>query len=228
MSEASVTGLDLTILELIHRALRRDLARLAAALRAPTMDRRSAQALHAQWQRFARQLHGHHTAEDRLVWPVVERRANGAASDVLAAMVAEHATLDPLLDKVGAGFTRLAAAPGGAASVTLAADLAVDLDELARTLDAHLQHEERDAVPLLERYLTPADLDRVSATQRREAGLRGARQFLPWVLEGAPPADRARLMAEMPPPFRLLVRRWQRAHDREVARAFAGGGTSAR
>lgn len=210
------TGLDLTVLNLIHAALRRDLARLAEALRRPGFDRVRTRALHRQWQRFADQLHSHHTAEDRLVWPVLQGRADGAADHVLAAMRAEHATLDPLLDAISAKFTRLAAGSDGAVDGSLAADL----DELATTLDAHLRHEESAAIPLVQRYLTPADLDRVAATQRREAGLRGARQFLPWVLEAAPAADRARVLAEMPPPFRLLVHRWQRAHDREVERVF--------
>ena len=55
---------------------------------------------------FKRQLHLHHTGEDRHIWPRLgERLAHSeSAMSTLQAMEEEHARVDPLLDAVDAAF----------------------------------------------------------------------------------------------------------------------------
>lgn len=190
-----VTDDDLTVLRLIHAALRRDLARLTAAADHPVLDQQTLTALGQQSDAFARQLRDHHEAEDRLVWPLVRERAGAPAEAVLASMEAEHASIDPALADVETAL----AAPA-------ADELRAALAHLRHLLEAHLAHEEADAIPLVCRHLTGADLDHVAAVQRRQGGLRGARAFLPWILDQAPATDRDHVLRELPPLVRLLVR----------------------
>ncbi len=215
-AHAAATEPDLTMMLLIHKALRRDLARLATAFGSAEISRPQALALNQQWQLFARNLHEHHTVEDRLIWPKVEQRAGDEAGAVLAAMAAEHEVLDPMLADTSELVSSFVANPSSPMQSAVASSLARLID----TLEHHLGHEEHDAIPLIERHLTKADLDQVTATQRREGGIAGAQQFLPWVLEEAPPRDRAQVLDELPLPVRALVKRWQRAHERDVIAAF--------
>lgn len=204
---------DLTMLRLIHAALRRDIARLLTSVRTVPIGR----GVIDQWEQFARQLTGHHTAEDRLVWPVLAECAGNAAVDVIAAMNDEHGQIEPALVEVADGLRRHVATPSQGSREELTAGL----EGFAALLESHLCHEESAAISLVEQYLTAADIDRVSQQTRREAGIRGAKAFLPWVLEDAPAGDSAHVLAEMPPPFRLLVRHWGRHRARDVAAAFA-------
>jgi iron-sulfur cluster repair protein YtfE (RIC family) len=209
------TEQDLTMLRLIHAALRRDVSRLTAALSDPSADSRAA-ALHDQWREFSEQLHHHHTGEDEVVWPLLQQRAGDAADKVVAEMAAEHVELGPLLRVVDERFDAYTAAPSAATREPLAAALG----DVATAVEHHLSHEEQTAVPLLMSSLSSADVETIGKSQRKKAGLSGARRFLPWALEDGPPADVDTIMGEMPPPFRWLVRRWQRAHDLRVAAAY--------
>ena len=192
---------DLIVLHMIHSALRRDLALLAAAVARAELD---SAGLRRRWDAFARQLHDHHGAEDELVWPVLRRRAGTAADAVLEEMAAEHAALDPALTEAERA---IAAVESASVSTT---DPRLAVPNLQQLVETHLSHEEADALPLVRRYLTSEDLERVGAIQRRRAGLRGSIAFLAWILEDASPADRAHVLAGLPAPLRTVVRRQAR------------------
>ncbi len=203
-TETPISDDDLTVVRLIHAALRRDLARFAAALDGATLEAAGVAGLRCQWSVFASQLHDHHAAEDTLVWPALRQRAGTEADTVLAAMTAEHLAIDPALANVDQVFDTTGDRPADAN------DLRAAIARVRDLLEAHLTHEETEAIPLVRRHLTSADLDHVAAVQRRQAGLRGAKVFLPWILDDAAPADRDRVLGQLPPPLRRLVRRWQR------------------
>lgn len=77
---------------------------------------------------------------------------------------------------------------------------------MTATLDDHLKHEEDSALPLMQDVLTAADWAAFTGRIRRTQGLRGASVFVPWIIDGAPPADRARFLGALPPPARILNR----------------------
>jgi hypothetical protein len=195
---------DLTVMLAAHEALRRDLTGLAhaAAARATGAgagdpDRR--QAVRRGWAVFQRQLHLHHTAEDELVWPVLQERlaASDAARSVLAAMEAEHQQIDPLLAAVDQAMR----APGDGTSGGPGLGDAVDV--LTMALHGHLAHEERDALPLIGTALTAAEWRRVG----RRIGLhnlRRAPEMFAWMLDGAEPGPAAATVGQLPPPARVL------------------------
>jgi hypothetical protein len=81
------------------------------------------------------------------------------------------------------------------------------VDALASELHGHLRHEERDALPLLDRSLTPTQWQAFSNDQRRRLGFDGAAQLFPWLLQEASPQQVTAILAGLPPPLREHVLR---------------------
>jgi hemerythrin-like domain-containing protein len=148
---------DIAPMYLMHRAFRRDLEAFARVVpTVPVEDR-------ARWGRIARRfgffatvLHKHHHGEDVGLWPLLAER--GADPAVLDALAAEHGGIDPLLASAGADLRALAAGAGDAATHDR---LAATTARLRDGLAAHLAHEERDGMALVQRHLTQEDWDRL-------------------------------------------------------------------
>lgn len=153
---------DLTPMFLMHHAFRRDLANFAGAVRGtPVGDRATWQALDQRWQRFSTILHHHHSGEDRYIWPelldAVEKGGAPADRETLDAMEAEHGEIDPMLEACARGFATLAQRADEDARAALEADIT----QAREKLGAHLGHEERDALALVQRFLTVEDWARI-------------------------------------------------------------------
>jgi hypothetical protein len=193
---------DFTFMYAGHDAFNRDLRRLSTAIRA---GRAGDPAVRTGWETFKHQLHIHHTVEDEALWPPLRARVRRPAEvELLDAMEAEHALIDPLLSQVDAAL-----AAGDAAGP------ADDADELASTLEAHMEHEETEALPLVETYLGAEGWQAFGAAIRKRQGLKGAAEFLPWLLDDASAELTRRVLGELPMPARLLYRaRWQPAYTR--------------
>lgn len=188
---------DFTFMYAAHDAFRRDLRRLASAAAAGQAED---PAVRAGWKTFRHQMHIHHTAEDRWLWPAVRAKATtpGEAS-VLDAMEAEHLRIDPLLVRVDAAL---------AASGT--AGLAEAASALAAALTAHMDHEEEYALPVVAARIGARGWAGFGQTAGKSEGLQGAAEMFPWMLDGAPAAISQRLLAMLPLPARLLYRaRWR-------------------
>ncbi|MGY1608183.1 MULTISPECIES: hemerythrin domain-containing protein [unclassified Geodermatophilus] len=204
---------DVAAMYVMHRAFRRDLDAFAAVV--PTVgvgDRARWRALARRFGLFARFLHKHHAGEDAHLWPLLRER--GADPVVLDRLEAEHAGIDPLLASCAAGLADLAAGRGGADTrQRLAATLARTCDALG----AHLAHEERDGMALVQQHLTPEDWARQDAAFAREYGPRDTVAALGWVVSAIPPEAAARILGGQPVLSalgRLLGRRAARADAR--------------
>lgn len=189
-------GVDFTMMYVAHDAFNRDLSRLLIAIH----DDGPSPAAEHTWRVFAQQLHTHHTAEDRALWPPLRNALKHTAElTVLDAMEQEHAELDPRIVAVQTAF-----ADGEIPS------LIGELADLAEGLAAHMRHEENTALPLLDRTLGQEGWAAFVAHIRREnGGLRGGASYLPWVLDGASDELTAAVLTTLPPPARWLYRhRW--------------------
>ncbi|MBM7517039.1 hemerythrin domain-containing protein [Nocardioides nitrophenolicus] len=217
---------DLSGMYLMHHAFRRDLRDLlAAAERTPLEDRTAWGEIGLRWERFAHHLHEHHAVEDRVLWPLLLERVSAAADAegraVLSAMEAEHALIDPLLDRCADLVGRLVAGPDEAALAELPGVLA----ETRQVLDDHLGHEERDAVVLVQRHVGGgewADLERREFRGRPSLG--ELRFQLPWMVHEVPDEVVTGLVRAAGPGFALILRvsrgrflRHQRAAFKYVA-----------
>nr|BFE55491.1 hypothetical protein GCM10020063_000170 [Dactylosporangium thailandense] len=212
---------------LMHHAFRRDLALFTAAAAAtPAGDQACWKRLQRRWALFAGVLHKHHHGEDAGLWPLLlERTAGGEDAAVLHAMAAEHEHIDPLLRACGAGFSGLAAGTAGAADTREA--LAGHVTELRDRLLAHLAHEERDAMALVQAYLTQHDWERLDKEHfTPDYRPREVPAALAWVMYGLPPHAVRRIPGG--PVLRavggLLVRRFARAERRTFRYAAPAAG----
>lgn len=184
---------DFTFMYAAHDAFHRDLRRLVAAVDA---GHSADPAVRAGWTTFKNQLHLHHSAEDRWLWPEVRAKVTRAdENSVLDAMEAEHLHLEPLLSQVDAALV-----------ASDLAGLAEGASVLATALTAHMEHEEQYALPLVESHLGAQGWAAFGKTAGKSTGLKGAAELFPWMLDGAPPATSKRLLNMLPPPARLLYR----------------------
>jgi hypothetical protein len=179
--------LDLSAMFVMHHAFRRDLNDFALAVPAtPLEDTQSWAALQRRWTGFATSLHHHHRVEDLWIWPPLLNRVNAAddagGRTTLAAMEAEHAHIDPLLETCARGFQAMTTAPDAVTRDRLT-------DDVARTRDVltdHLAHEETDALPLAQRHLSTTAWKDSEIAARKEFGLRDLRFTVPWSALGLP------------------------------------------
>lgn len=187
--------LDFLMMYATHDAFRRESARLVAAADSRTGDLR---AFKAAWATFTYYLSIHHTAEDRTLWPPIRRRAGAdpERAALLDAMEAEHAALDPLVAAVDAQL-----ASGNVA------ELRATVEKLAAVLATHLENEEVKGLPLVDAVLTEKEWEDFGESQRAAVGVKGAAQFFPWLLDGAPAGVEDKVLALVPPPIRFLYRK---------------------
>jgi hypothetical protein len=193
---AALAGqVDFTMMYIAHDAFNRDTTRLTEAADA---GRGLSPAAITTWRRFSKQLHTHHTAEDKALWPPLAAAvAEPAERRILEEMEAEHAALDPRVEQIE---TAIANRNGAA--------LAAELATLREGLAAHMIHEETDALPLLDRRTGKAGWDAfIKEVRSMQGGIKGAAEYLPWALDGATEEAEATVLQLLPAPARLLYRR---------------------
>jgi hemerythrin-like domain-containing protein len=190
-----------TGLFLAHRAMLKDLDRLGdllTRLAAPAggLDSRRAAAIADYLDDLCESIHHHHSAEDDVLWPVLERTA-GAHVD-LTELSDDHAVLDPKLHRVRAGARALRA------EGRVPAALAADFGDLRDTLHEHIADEEKTIVPLIRKYISDAEWATVEAQIRR----RGAKMSfeVPRILAVATASELAGISAEGGAPVALMIR----------------------
>jgi hypothetical protein len=209
---------DLAPMYLMHHAFRRDLDAFAAAVPAVAVTDR------AHWARIARRfeffgtvLHKHHSGEDRAMWPLLAEK--GADPAVLDTLEAEHAGIDPLLASVGDDLRALADGTGDAATRDRLAGTTVRLRD---ALGAHLAHEERDGMALVQRHLTQEDWDRLDREVfKKDYSSREVPAVAGWVASGLSD-DALRRMPDVGPALFAVARFMGRRTARRDARILGG------
>jgi len=200
----------------------------------PVEDRAAWRALAARFEFFGAVLHKHHTSEDEQIWPLLLRRVDTAGDAqgraTLDAMEAEHAEIDPLLTACSEGFRQLAdstALPDTERDGDARAALEIRLVATRERLDCHLGHEERDAIALIQRYLTAPDWHAVDTRIQQSYTLRESLEVLPWVLHELPAGGRERLLTlpggkALGAAWRMLLRPRFERRQRRTFRYIAG------
>jgi len=187
----------------VHRAVRRDTARLAAALADGSAPPAAVQ---AYWAATAEQLHEHHVFEDNVVWPLMAERLEGRVAALLGRNANEHVAMAAAMDNFDRAVAALAT-DTGAARVALA--------QLHDAIETHLGHEEAEVLPLIPEAFTIED---VMFFSTESAKTNPAPAFLPWLLDDAPDDDVAFFTGPMPDPVRAALEsewtpRWRATVD---------------
>jgi hemerythrin-like domain-containing protein len=195
-------SVDLTMMYAFHDGLRRDVATIAKSAAASGDDPARLTATHFGWDLFKRFLVIHHTAEDDVLWPRLRELLADRPDDVelLDAMEAEHGRIDPLITAIDAA---LADEEGGYAGL---GDIA---DAFATELNAHLVHEEDEALPIIGRELPPVDWARFADAQRNQIGMGLVPRYVPWLLDGATPERVTEVLGVFPPPVAAQYGTWK-------------------
>jgi iron-sulfur cluster repair protein YtfE (RIC family) len=213
--------LDMTGMYGMHYAFRRDLADFVGAVRrTPVGEHAVWAALQDRWARFFEVLHHHHSAEDRLIWPVTREHAVSLGRDeavaVLDSMEADHELIDPALQACTDAFAAMVAHP--CADHRNALD--IEVTEVRELLVNHLAREEREAIPLIQAHTTPQEWDASEKAIAKEYGLGIIPFAVPWVFKGLPADKAAEVEPFMDLPQRVLKRIFEPGFRRREAVAF--------
>jgi hemerythrin-like domain-containing protein len=206
----------ITMNEIIHAAVRRDLARTEAALRAfPDGDRPRAEALKRAWDFLAQTLHDHHVGEDEHVWPYL--RSLGGVDPALAdQMEAEHVVMAAAMSRASASMNEFVAS----ASQTSAETAADSVAAAAAVTAHHLDHEEEAVMPVIVAQMHTAGWKAVEK-QLRTGNAGDAGRFFAWLQDGMEPAIATALAGTVPAPVRFVLSRVMgRRYRREIAPAW--------
>lgn len=142
---------DTRVMGIVHRALRRDLARAHAALREwpyPFDAQRVAIADHLMW--MMEFLHHHHESEDTHLYPLVRAR-NVEARNLLDRMDSDHKSIEPAIDALTEAARRYRESDEARTQIVSA------LDNLLDRLLPHLDREEREMMPIVSRTITEGE-----------------------------------------------------------------------
>jgi hemerythrin-like domain-containing protein len=197
--------LDMTMMLAFHDALRRELKHINRVAAITTDDPRQIMATAAGWQMFKMYLHVHHSCEDDLLWPVMEKTLADRPDDLalLAALEAEHAAIDPLINAIDATLANPASGPERLGDLT---------DALASTLHAHLRHEEGEGLALIDATVTAEEWENFGQENAKRIGPEGPRVF-PWMMEGLDDAKTEHILSLLPEPVRAAyANEWLGAH----------------
>jgi iron-sulfur cluster repair protein YtfE (RIC family) len=192
MSRTRDDTIDFTMMYATHNAFRRDLGRLVHTAKEGMGN---SPGVRQGWKNFKTQLLLHHSVEDANLWPRLRTALADQPGDLVLVdeMEAEHGQLEPVLAAVEAA---LAGRPNVLASA---------IQELRVVMEHHLEHEEDDALPLIQSVLGPADWAAFANEMRRRQGIKGAAVYVPWVLDGAPRTEQQQFLAALPAPVRVIA-----------------------
>ncbi|QLY31976.1 hemerythrin domain-containing protein [Nocardia huaxiensis] len=210
-SEPNLLGMRLA-----HRAMIADAARFATLTRDIAGGKTDcpasrAEAISVYLHLLCDSIHHHHSIEDEVLWPLLRTAADGAVD--LRELEDDHAQLDPLLEEIrrdAQAFTR--AAHGSADR------LADRLRQLDALLTEHIADEENTVFPVITRYLTAEQWNRVEAAARDGAKMSFE---LPRMFGMCTPEEWASATAEGGIMLRLMLRVFRRGYRRRE-RAIAG------
>ena len=156
---------DLSVYHAVHAGLRKAAHQLAATAGGlDTTEPRQLKAFRSYWKGYEGEVLTHHTVEDDFFFVALADRVP-VARDYMARIGAEHHDLDELMSESNLAIGRVAAGADGAAA---AAELV--LQELAPHMDAHLDFEDAEILPLFERHFTAEEYSELDQRAMKSLG----------------------------------------------------------
>ena len=204
-TSVSVAGLDSPVelpafldgFRAIHRAMRRDAARLERL--APRVDdQRRARRLARWYGHFLASIEHHHQREDLVVWPLLVDRDPSFAAET-AALQHDHEVLDDALHSVATALRDLV--DGNVADPGL---LAATATRLRNHLDEHLDREEAAAFPRIARSFNADEYHEVEKELREGLSMSELAFEAPWILDGLDSEQSEAMIGEVPVALRVL------------------------
>jgi hemerythrin HHE cation binding domain-containing protein len=183
---------DTTVYRLLHRVLLSSIERLAATV-AEAADAGQRRAL-ARWTAgLTDTIRWHHDEEEHHAFPALVE-ASPAGAPLIERLTADDRALTELLDRVDAAFSPLDD-PGHAAYA---------VGELLELFKTHIEDEDVNIAPLLERHLTFEEFARQQAAAARRLPLRTACWTVPWMLTSCSRQEQLMVLAVSSPTLRII------------------------
>ncbi len=182
---------DLLWWTVIHRAIRQDLAEVAAVSADSAVGSAGtpqAEAICRFTMALLAEVSAHHRDEDDIFWPVVAAAA-GQSID-LAPLTDDHKAIDAALGQVRRTLTAFAAHPHA-----FAAALPASVSNLYAMLDDHIGDTEAQVLPVMRRYLSAEAYESCLRQARRNASLSRLTFRVPWLARHATSGELQRLRA---------------------------------
>lgn len=191
---------DVRDMYIAHTLFRREFARLPdLILSIADGDIAGAETAGSHVAMLCTLLHLHHEGEDLVVWPKLAARGGAEADAIVPVMETQHHTLEQALARVGELL------PAWRSSGRGGDGLADVFQQLLPALTEHMALEEREILPLAEKYITAAEWKTLVAHAM------GAfpKKYLPVVfgmmMEEGDPAVIKDILKDAPLPVRLLM-----------------------
>lgn len=159
-------------------------------------------------------LHHHHRGEDELLWPKLLDRA-APRRELIELMEVQHRRISEGLD----GLQPLIGPWRDTGAVPAGSALATALDDLRAALVEHLDQEEAEILPLAAEHLSVAEWNELGESAVKSLPKNKRLIFLGMVLEDTSDEEQAAMIANLPPPVRVLWRVFgARGYARYVAK----------
>ncbi|WBB68446.1 hemerythrin domain-containing protein [Micromonospora sp. WMMD812] len=162
-------------------------------------DTRRAEVVGAHAELLCLILHMHHEGEDLLLWPRLQERGGAEAAAVVPTMEAQHHAIERAHDTV-VGLLPVWRATGRGGE-----ELAVALDGLYDALVEHMALEEREILPLAEKYVTADEWKGLGEHGMSKAPKKALPLAFGIAMYEADPAVVKAVLAHAPLPARLLM-----------------------
>jgi iron-sulfur cluster repair protein YtfE (RIC family) len=203
----------------VHRVFRREFRLLPALIReVPDGDLTRAETLGKHCEELTTALHHHHTGEDELLWPRLRARTE-VDRELIALMEKQHHRVAELLAQVEQTLPQWRQT----ADARHREKLVATLDEVSVALEEHLAQEEREILPLAERYLTVEEWEELGTRAMASIPKERLLVVLGHILEDTTPDERQHMLGNVPLPGRVLYRVvGQRKWRREVEQIRGG------
>ncbi|MGS0687092.1 hemerythrin domain-containing protein [Nakamurella sp. GG22] len=196
-----------------HNSFRRHLGALPDLIRnVPDGDVQRAGTVVEFLDELVKGLHHHHEAEDELMWPLLLERAP-MDSVMILRMEEQHERIGELYQRAAG----LAADFAAAADPVHRAELADTVADLVEVLGVHLQEEEAEILPLVERVMTVPEWEAVGERARGSMPKERQLVFLGFLLDANPPELNRAFLGRLPLPARAA---WKVLGRRAFAKEY--------
>jgi hemerythrin-like domain-containing protein len=207
-----LTEKDMAGFLLAHAAMRQEFALLAAVAESPHDDDRAA-LIEDQIDLVCDILHKHHNGEDASIFATLRERKPEIKRDI-ETLEAEHAQINPVLDAATDKATPLA-------------ERARTLKELHTLINAHLDREERVAVPEITTCITRAEWKALADGTLKETPRKRMPLVFGWLASAGSEQLKADALAAVPAIPRTLFRLiWWPAYQRRMVRLYGADTTA--
>ena len=209
---------DLTRYRHLHLAMRVADDRLVGGIEALAEgDRDRAAALHQWFAGYAGELRAHHQIEDHIIFPALADRVP-AYAEYSSTLADDHEHLDDVITRLGSSLAALTdRVDGWRHEREAAVALATELRDL---LVDHLDVEDNDVLPMIERHFTAAEYELLDEAAMKHMKLRQMRFTLPWWMATVPPEVAAHELAVAPLMLKVIWYAARRRYARLEAQAF--------